>query len=64
MVAANQRIYFDKVFIGCYYIIVLAVLISFHGMLALQKMKYEFHTKLPQIAYQIQIWYAIFGNLV
>ena len=27
-------------------------------LFALQKMKYEVHTKLPQIAYQIQIWYA------
>ena len=25
---------------------------------------YEVHTKLPQIAYQIQIWYAICGSLV
>ena len=31
---------------------------------ALQKMKYEVHTKLPQIAYQIWIWYDICGNLV
>ena len=30
----------------------------------LQKIKYEVHTKLPQIAYQIQIWYAICGKLV
>ena len=35
-----------------------------HHFITLQKMKYEVHTKLSQIAYQIQIWYAICDNLV
>ena len=40
---------------------IIHVLLSIH---TLHKMKYEVHTKLPQISYQIQIWYAICGNLV